>query len=179
MDVVCQAIEQLIANKDQIRQYIADTAEISIRDAKILINALFCGARLGNNQDFAISQLLNGDRARIEVLKQDTFIQQLRTDIRDCWSYITPTLAPRFNAQTHRRIAVNSKQKWAVYFELERQVLDCVRSYLAETHNAHFLEHDGWTCESPVDTEQLLNRIQQRTGFRLSLACSTVGEHCV
>lgn len=170
MDVYCKAIEQLIVDKDHIRQHISDTADIAVTDSKILINALFCGAKLGRNRDFAISQLLYHDVARIEVLKQDPYVQQLREDIKDCWRYITPTLAPRFNVETGRRVPVNSKQKWALYFQLERSVLDCVRSYLIQTHNAHFLEHDGWTCAEPVNTDELLTHIQQQTGFVLTLA---------
>lgn len=176
MDVYCQAIEQLIADKDNIRQTIADLAEITVKDAKIVINALFCGARLGNNKDFAISHLLNHDRARIEVLKQDPYIQQLRTDIKDCWSYITPTLASRYSAETNRRLQVSSKQKWSVYFELERKILDCVRSYLMETNNAHFLEHDGWTTSDPIDIVQLSDHIHKQTGFRLTLSYTYQGE---
>jgi hypothetical protein len=47
------------------------------------------------------------------------------------------------NGKTRRK-PMSSKQKWNIYFDLERTVLSCVREYLTDTNNKHFLEHDGW-----------------------------------
>jgi hypothetical protein len=48
-------------------------------------------------------------------------------------------------------IPISSRQKWGVYFDLERQVLNEVREFLRETNNRHFLEHDGWSCENEIN----------------------------
>jgi hypothetical protein len=64
-------------------------------------------------------------------------------------------------------LPVSSKQKWGVYFDLERQVLNEIRAFLCETNNRHFLEHDGWSCEQPVDLAVLSARVHTATGFQL------------
>jgi hypothetical protein len=64
-------------------------------------------------------------------------------------------------------LPISSRQKWGVYFDLERQVLNEIREFLLETNNRHFLEHDGWSCEQEVDQIALQQRIHERTGFRV------------
>lgn len=165
----CAEIQQLLSDRQTYRQRIADLAEIPMKTAKILTNALFCGARLGHNPDFALSHLLAGDRARIEVLKQDAGIQRLREDIKTCWTAIRQEIPPRFNAQTGRKIAVSSTEKWSVYFSMERRVLDTVARYLEITDNPAFLEHDGWTCKHTVDDQELRDYVRLRTGFDITI----------
>lgn len=169
MTAPCAEIQQLLVDRTAYRQRIADLAEVPLRTAKVLITALFCGARLGHNPDFALSHLLAGDRARIEILKQDPGIQALRADIRLCWETIRREIPPRFNAQSGRRIAVSSTEKWRVYFDMERRVLDSVARYLELTDNACFLEHDGWTCREEVNDQELRDYVRLRTGFDISI----------
>ena len=95
MDLYLFALNNYLKNRVQIRKDLAQQLEVDVKIVKILINALFCGARIGNNSDFAISQLLNNDPSRIEYLKQNEFICQLRDDIKTCWTYITPSLSRR------------------------------------------------------------------------------------
>jgi hypothetical protein len=165
----CAEIQLLLEDRTAYRQRVADLAEVPLRTAKVLITALFCGARLGHNPDFALSHLLAGDRARIEVLKQDPGIQRLKQEIKQCWDHVRKQIPPRYNAQTGRRIAVSSKEKWSVYFDMERRVLDSIARYLELTDNACFLEHDGWTCCEPVDDQELCAYVRLRTGFVIGI----------
>ena len=165
----CAEIELMLRDRDAYRDMLSVRAQVPVKTIKVLINALFCGARLGHNPDFALSHLLAGDRARIELLKQDANIQALRKDIKLCWEHIKQQIPPRFNAQTGRKIAVSSRQRWLVYFDMERRVLDSVARYLELTDNACFLEHDGWTCRHEVDIEELRRYVQLRTGFNIEI----------
>jgi hypothetical protein len=72
------------------------------------------------------------------------------------------------NKGTERRLPVNSKQKWLLYFELERQVIDSVRDYLSERSIKHFLIHDGWSCSSEIDRTELSLYVRTQTGFDLT-----------
>lgn len=169
-DIWLPALNQYVNNKTQCRRDLATAADITIEQAKIIINALFAGAQLSLNPTTEIFQMLGGDRIRIEYLKQDSFLVQLRTDIKIMWDYIKTTLSRRKSA-SGRFIPISSKQKWGLYFDLERKILDVVRKYLTEIGNAHFLEHDGWTCVNEIDELSLRSYIKSQTGFDIKLSC--------
>jgi hypothetical protein len=167
MDLYLFALNKYLANRTAVRQELAARLELPTDAVKEIINALFAGAKIANNKHSDIFHILNGDRARIEYLKQDSFITELRSDIKTCWEYITPHLARRRNTKTNRLLMITSKQKWNVYFELERLVLNSVRNHLDDLSMRYFLEHDGWSCERELDREVLRDYVRTQTGYDL------------
>lgn len=168
MDLYLFALRRYLQNRTEIRDQIAQEADLDSATVKRIINALLAGAPLSLNPATEINKMLGGDRARIQFLKQHEYLSQLRADIKMCWDYIKPTLPRRSKTQTtgrERMIPISSRQKWGVYFDLERQVLDSVRDYLVATSNKHFLEHDGWSCASELDQVALQQWICNQTGF--------------
>lgn len=172
MDEPLLALNQYLTDKDNVRKRISDELEVPNSIVKIIINALFCGARIGHNPDFALSQLLDHDRARITWLKEDLYITQLRADIKTCWEYIEPHLPKSYITTSNgirRKAPLTSKRKWNLYFEQERVVLNQVRTYLELTDNNHFLEHDGFITKNQVNINDLKNFIEETTHFNLNL----------
>lgn len=169
MDEYPLALNQYLKDRTAIRQQLALDADIPIEAAKEIINALFAGAVISKNDSTDIYKILNGDIARIEYLKQDPFLTELRNDIKTCWEYIIPFLPRRKNAKTNRLLPIRSKQKWNVYFELERCVLNSVRSYLTAKSNRHFLIHDGWICEFDIDRDELIDFVRDQTGYVIKI----------
>ena len=168
MDLYLFALRDYLRDRHGIRKQIATEADIDADTVKRIINALLAGAKLSCNPATEIYQILDGDRARIRFLQQHEYLTQLRADIKICWDYIRPTLPQRSRQdrnQRERRLPISSRQKWGVYFDLERQVLNEVREFLCETDNKHFLEHDGWSCEHELDRSSLSQRVLERTGF--------------
>lgn len=166
MDLYLFALRDYLRDRTGIRNQLAQDTAIEPETIKRIINALLAGARLSANPTTEIYRLLQGDVARIQFLQQHEYLTQLRADIKTCWDYIKPTMSRR-TGHSNRLIPISSRQKWGVYFDLERQVLNEIRAFLCETHNRHFLEHDGWSCADPVDLETLRERIKENTGFRL------------
>ena len=170
MDIFLVALNQYISNRIQIRNDLAHELEVDPKIIKVLINALFCGARIGNNPDFAISQLLNHDQARIEYLKQNEFIQQLRSDIKICWNYIAPSMYRTRVIDKNSRerlLPISSKQKWARYFDLERTILNSVVDYMKKNNYRYFLEHDGWSSSREIILNELELWVFNSTGYRV------------
>jgi hypothetical protein len=167
MDLYLFALNRYLKDRTEVRQELAQRLELDVDAVKEIINALFCGARIANNKDSDIYQILLGDRARIEYLKQDPYITELRSDIKTCWEYITPTMSRRRKTKTNRLIAISCKEKWRVYFELERSVLDEIRSYLTDKNYRYFLIHDGWTCDNEIDKDELSDFVRSKIGFDL------------
>jgi hypothetical protein len=168
-------INNYLKHKAAYRQHLSEEVEIEVSKSKLIVNALFCGAKLGLNAQFMLTGVLDNDPARVIYARQLT--EQLRADVKTMWSYITPSM-PRRRGCTGKLIAVQPKQKWARYFDLERQVLDAVRMYLQQTGNRHFLEHDGWATEYEVDQAALLAFVKKTTGFTINLdyACKSDSE---
>jgi hypothetical protein len=169
MDLYLFALRRYLNDKDQVRNEIAKQMALPVAAVKEVINALFAGAIIStNSQHSDIYDILNGDIARIEWLKQDPYIQELIADIKICWEYITPTLSRRRNAKTGRLLKINPKQKWQLYFELERRVIDQVRNYLSERNIRYFLIHDGWSCDQEINQIELREYVKTHTGFDLT-----------
>lgn len=172
MDLHLVALRRYLKDRKEIRNELANEAEITYEQAKEIINALLMGAQLGYNKDSDIYKILNGDKARIEFLKQHEYLKQLRTDIKTCWDYIKPTL-PRKSILTksgkQRMLPISNKQKAGVYFDLERKVLNASRNYLDRTNNKYFLEHDGFACEKEVNLDELSKWVKLHTGFLIKL----------
>jgi hypothetical protein len=165
------ALSEYLTDKTNVRTRISKQLEVPIQITKVIINALFCGARVGNNPDFAISQLLNHDNARITWLKEDPYIIQLRADIKTCWDYIEPHLPKRYITTKNgikRKAPLTSKRKWNLYFEQERKVLNQVKTYLQLTSNRCFLEHDGFVTEYELDIDDLKSYIENTTDYNLN-----------
>jgi len=170
MDLYLFALRRYLKDRTQVRQELAQNADISYDQAKEIITALFCGARISLNPQSDINQILKGDLARIEYLKQDQYLTELRNDIKICWDYIKPMMLKRTRKTSQgsvRCLAVNSRQKWSLYFDLERSVIMSVRTYLEERSVRYFLIHDGFSCDVEIDTDDLRDFVRNQCGFDL------------
>ena len=169
MDEYLFALRRYLTDRTAVRCQLAHELELEPAAVKEIINALFCGATISANKDHSdIYKILNGDLARIEYLRQNEFLKELIADIKTCWDYITPHMSRRRNAETNRLIKISCRQKWNVYFELERQIIDQVRVYLNDKSIRHFLIHDGWTCEREIDKDDLRDYLRDKTGYEIA-----------
>jgi hypothetical protein len=148
---------------------LGNEAELEPKKVKVLINALFCGARLGNNKSFALSELLEHDTAKIVYLQQNEFISELRKEIKTIWEYITPTMSRSRNIKTKRLKPISSRDKWNIYFRLESEVMNSIKKFIKQNNLKCFLEHDGWVCDNEINTNELLKAIEIQTGFQIKL----------
>lgn len=163
--------QDYLDNKQQFRQQISQDFELDDKTTKILLNSLFCGAKIGLVSNYATTKLLHNDVSRIMLAKSHPLITGLRADIKTAWQYVTDSGAEfsRSTSAKGRLRPINSKQRWAVYFKYERYILNVVHHYLNTSDNRHLLEHDGWRCELQVDTDYLTQQIYQQTGFQIKL----------
>ena len=167
------AFGDYIENRTGYRLVLAQELDITEHTAKQIFNALLCGARLGVNDQFDLSNLLDNDYKKVFYLRTSKYITDLRRDIKMIWDHINPTLTQIYITDKNtkqRRKALSSNRKWAVYFDLERCVLNSVRVYLNQTNNKHLAEHDGWTCENPIDQQQLIDHVRTTTRFKIRLS---------
>jgi hypothetical protein len=145
MDEYLFALHRYLADRTTLRNELANELELDTDAVKEIINALFAGAVISKNKRSDIYHILNGDIVRIEYLKQNEFLKELVSDIKTCWTYIRPYMQKRTRLvnERERLLPLTARQKWNVYFELERVVINSIRTYLDEKSIRCFLIHDG------------------------------------
>lgn len=168
-------MQEFLLDPGAFRRHVAQVAGYDYSDdkqakkIKALINAMFCGAKLGANRDFALFHLLDGSREVIKKLQNDARLMLLKDDIKRCWKVIETTMTTYRNANG-RKLALSSKHKWGRYFDLERKVLNAVRTYLSNEGFKFFLEHDGWRTDKEVNILELQMYVEYQTGFKIEVA---------
>jgi hypothetical protein len=148
-------IDQYINNKRLMRQHIADLIDVDIKLAKKIIQAITNGARLVEDPRRDIFKLLDKDTDKLDLLKQDVWLTQYKKDFDNCWLAIHP---------------VKIKTQWHTYFRLEREVLDTIVVYLKDNNIKHFLEHDGFYTDKPIDIPHVIELIRFNNNFNLTLS---------
>lgn len=169
---VLETIDHYITNKSVVRKKLAEETGLPEENIKVLINSLFAGASLGASSRFSCWNYCNQDRSIIEFLKQHKYIIALRADIKQMWEYLKPDLQVievKTKTGKTRKMQMTPRNKWHLYFCLERQVLNEIRSYLHECQLEYFLVHDAFVSkELPYGVTDLEMWIEAGTGFKLN-----------
>jgi len=148
-------IDQYINDKHTMRQHIADLIDVDIKLAKKIIQAITNGAKLSQDPRRDIFKILECNINKLDLLKQDKWLTQYRNDFKNCWETIHPNKV---------------RTKWHTYFRLEREVLDTIVAYLKDNNIKHFLEHDGFYTDKPIDIPHVQELIRLNNNFILSLS---------
>lgn len=168
---VLDTIDYYINNKDLVRKKLASETGLPEKNIKALLNSLFAGASLGASPRFSCWDMCNKDKGIIEYIKQHDFVVPLRADINQMWEYLKPELpVTQITTQTGktRNMQMTPKNKWHLYFCLERQVLNAIRSYLDLHQLEYVLIHDAFVSKKlPLGVSDLKDYIEKETGFKL------------
>ena len=163
-----ELIESYIANRDSIRNKLANDLDLPIHVVKTILTALFAGARIVSNPRNDIFQLCEYDFARIEWMKQDMYLSELRKEISTMWSGIKPLL------KTDARL--NAKTRWKCYFALEKQVMDVIIKHTQTTNNKYFIIHDAIATQRELDIEGIKSQIKDLTNYSIEIERSNLDE---
>ena len=156
-----QTFTNFLNNTHEFRQHIADIADCEYSVAKKIINSLFAGANLGCNRDFDTFKLLGYSYDKMNALKADDQLRELKSAIAKAWKLI------REGEQIHLAPGkrMNSSQKWDVYFSYEKVIMNVITDYMDKEYVSYFIEHDGWSCNVQLDLEHLLEVVRTKTGI--------------
>ena len=154
-----QTLNDFLADRRAYRILLAERIGCTAIQSKKVINAIFAGAKLGPGN--AIADILDNNQHQLNLLKNNIWFINLRKDIKKCWDAIK---------SSEKSLRLSARDKWMIYFGLERQVMTVVRRQLIKDKNKHFLEHDGWRCESYIDVDELRLLVRNKTGFVVEFA---------
>lgn len=167
----CAAIDALLEDPKAFRTELAARIGISYKEAKTIINALFCGAVLGRGPRFELFRLIRSF-PKMNALRADPWLTALREEIRACWRTMgNAGVIPRKRDKRGRLMPLSCGDKWWYYFGLERLVLDEILEYLAERDIKFFSEHDGFRTHTPVDTQAIEAQVSGALDFSIRITC--------
>jgi len=166
---VLESIDYYTENKSLVRQKLSKETGLPVDNIKVLINSLFAGGKLSTNPRTSCYETCNKDLSVIRYLQQHPWILALKADIKQMWEYLKPLLPTHTitmkNGKT-RRLQMTSKNKWHLYFSIERSVISEIRSYLELVGVKYFLIHDAFVCQSlPYSIDDLSAWIKAGTDF--------------
>lgn len=161
-----ELIESYITNRDEIRKKLADQLDLPITTIKTILTALFAGARVVANHRNDIFQLCEHDIARIEWMKQDIYLTELRKEISTMWRGIKPLL------KTDKRL--NSRTRWKCYFALEKQVMDVIIKHAETNQIKYYIIHDAIATDVELNETQIKSEIKQQTNYQIEIERSII-----
>lgn len=166
LDKRLEHIEAYLADRTTYRQIIADKLLIETKVVKQIITAVFAGAPLSHYYASQCLQLLEGRHQHLDVLK--LVLKDLVADIRVLWHHIgqyeTRSYITTKTGQMRLK-PLRGRDKWSVYFRLEREVMSSVRTYMKKKSIRYFNEHDGWRSDVVIDIEELRSYVRSSTGY--------------
>jgi len=167
---VLETLEDYLNNRSVVRRKLAKEAEITHKQAKQIINALFAGAHLSTNIRASFFAMIDYDVAKMKFLQQHPYLTALRMEIKSMWDVIKSTAPTQYfitKTGKKRKRPFNARAKWNIYFHLERSVIEEVKTYMKQIDSKFFLEHDGFTSQKEIDSEDLSYWVQAGTDFEL------------
>ena len=150
-------LNDFLTNRQHYRTALAERIGCTDKQAKEILNAIFAGAKLGPNN--AIDKILN-NRHQLTLLRDNVWFSSLKKDIKKCWDAIK---------SSEKSVRLSSRDKWMIYFGLEKSVMSVIKKQLIKEGNRYFLEHDGWRCESYIDPDSLRLSVRKTTGYDIQI----------
>lgn len=166
-------IPEYLAHKQKIREQLCLDTGATAHQIKQVITGLFAGARIGRNLRFSLIQKLELDLDTADRICKHAWIRSLRSEIRELWQIIGTdmprTYKPTKTGQVRAR-PIESRRKWAIYFRLEREVMNSITQYLTQINQEFFIEHDGWVSRQSVNTQDLIQHVVTQTGYQVQFS---------
>ena len=172
-------IETYITDRSMVRNQIAESCEISEAQVKFVINAIFQGGVIGSYRENKIFQELNQNYDHIKRLQHNSFLIEIKKEIKQMWDIIREDLPVRYRTDVRgisKRVPLSGKEKSGIYRELELEVGEVIRRYLKRTHNRHLWIHDGWCSKKKVYSDELITEVRTKTGYLIKLTERVIEE---
>jgi hypothetical protein len=176
------SVAQLIEQKGEVRQHVAEITGLEFSAVKTLLAALFFQAPLVAHHKRATYRIVGFDAEVIDRLKADPFVSAFKRDVSAMWAGVLTDdtvnngLALFRDGKLVPKAESKSKQRMAVYARLERQVMDVMESVLAADGMVPLLMHDGFMVRCRADANRLVEAVREKAGFVIKLSESRIGK---
>lgn len=161
------ALDQYIADRQSVREELKNRLGLDTTTIKKILTALLNGASISAWHENSIFTLVNYNKLMISILTEDPYIQQYQRDMRSVWKHLRGT------QQLDKGERFNAKMKSEMYRFLEESVRVVIKRSLRKQKIRAFIEHDGWSCDTAVETNKLIYEVKKQTGFEIKLDWTT------
>lgn len=178
-EILQEPVRAYLNDRNELRMHVAGLTGLSINDSKRLINSFFNGARLAANGYCSAFRMLEYNFEIMERLKNDLEIQRLRKNISTIWKRLElverhkqiGSFDDLINGKIEpvKKMLKTPRQKWGLYFEHERRILDVIIDELNEKNIRYFPEHDGFRSKERIDIDFLQEKIYEKTKFKIKI----------
>jgi hypothetical protein len=165
-----EVIERYISNKKEFRDDLSITYNLSTKQVKQILNALFQGGILNCYKDNKILGYLNHNTYKMKLLKEDLVLIELIKDIKAMWKVLRDdiTTGYEYRGDVKRSKRITGKHKSDYYKILEGEVMGVVWKLLKKKNIKFFREHDGFRTTEFVIPNELEQMILITTGYQVT-----------
>lgn len=163
LDKATPLLDQLLENRDLVRDALCRDLMLDKDQMKRILHSILNGGAVSSWHTNQIFALVNYRKEKILEINQHPLIEQYKQEVRWLWASIKPSM----NLLPGTRLT--SRLRAEQYRLVEESVRKQIEKYLKKTKNRYFLEHDGWSCETAVDIEELISEVKRATGFTIKL----------
>lgn len=160
-----RVLEDLLSNKVQRRQELANRIGCDENNAKQIVAARFAGATLRWNNSLH-TQTLHNNNLQFARLKDDAWFADLSEDLKVMWTSI--------KKDTHHS-RLSCRHKWGIYFSLERKIINSCEKLIRKHNHQYFLEHDGFRTNGYIDPYKFKLHVKKQTGYSVDFSLNICG----
>lgn len=153
------ALTEYIEDRQSVRQTLSKQLGLPTDVVKKILTAIVNGAAVSAWYQSQIFALVNYNRLMITEIQNNQWIQQYQRDLRLMWKKI------RSSRVLEKSQRFNAKMKSETYRVLEDSVRSVIKKHLRKNKVRALIEHDGWSCDTAIETNQLCFEIKTQTGF--------------
>ncbi len=164
-------IQDYLDDREKYRRKVMELTGLPYDDSKNLVTSLFNGARLtANSYSAAFRHMTDFGLSFVEAtiamkrLQVDRDIRTLRSAVRIAWRILQRKLKMDFRT---------GRDKWHLYFILERRVLDAIKVELERQNRKYFTEHDGFRTDAAIDVTAMINQVKAATGYEIKISTNS------
>lgn len=163
-------IHYYLNNKNEIRKQVMDLFNLSYKDAKDVLMHLTNKGYISKSDQCRWKEITNdpfGTKLN-KMRNQGHFLIDFYDEVKRMWKLAREIQRTEFDSEL---IPVDPKNehRFNLYFFLERQILEVIKSQLNSAHISYLTEHDGFRTNLPVDVSKLEQAIFDQLQIRVKI----------
>lgn len=157
-----------MANKQKYRKYLAELFDVDEVKAKKIFAHLINKGVISFSSFSSWRETIADDFAGSKTIKakKNIWLMQFYEEIKLMWKLAktacnkNPGLVP---------FEVTDKNKFDLYFYLERQIIECAEQILEAGNNKYILQHDGWRSEKEPPVKEIEAEIYRKLKLHIKI----------
>ena len=160
-------IFEYMSDKDKYRKNISKLFGVDEAKAKKIFAHLSNKGIISFSNFTSWRDLIEDDIVGSKTMsaRKDIWLMQFYEEIKYMWKLAKSSA----NKSGLVPFTVTDKNKFDLYFWLERQIIECAEEMLKARNNKYFLLHDGWISAKEINPKEIEQAIYLKTGLHIKI----------